>query len=109
MARPPKTPAPDPLEQVMETMLTGFKHTTQAIQDLRQQQAELEQRQKQQAKAAYHGMTGSGKSRYVAQLVEIEKEREERGAQARVAETLDLSPGRITQLLNSDKNRKNGK
>ena len=109
MARQPKTPAPDPLEQVMETMLTGFKHTTQAIQDLRQQQAELEQRQKQQAKAAYHGMTGSGKSRYVAQLVEIEKEREERGAQARVAETLDLSPGRITQLLNSDKNRKNGK
>lgn len=109
MARPPKTPTPDPLEQVMETMITGFKHTTQAIQDLRQKQAELEQRQKQQAKAAYHGMTGSGKSRYVAQLVEIEKEREERGAQARVAETLDLSPGRITQLLSSDKNRKNGK
>lgn len=109
MARRPKTSAPDPLEQVMETMISGFKHTTQAIQDLREQQAELEQRQKQQAKAAYHGMTGSGKSRYVTQLVEIEKERGVRGAQARVAETLDLSPGRITQLLNSDKNRKNGK
>lgn len=109
MAKPSNTPAPDPLEQVMETMLTGFKHTTQAIQDLREQQAELEQRQKQQAKAAYHGMTGSGKSRYVAQLVEVEKEREARGAQARVAETLDLSPGRITQLLKSEKNRKNGK
>lgn len=109
MSRTPKTPIIDPLAQVMETVVQGFKHTTQAIQELRDQQADLELRQKQQAKAAYQGMTGSGKSRYVAKLVEIEEERESRGAKARVAETLDLSRGRITQLLNSDKNRKNGK
>lgn len=109
MAKSPKTEVPDPLEKVMEAMVTGFKHTTEAIQDLRDQQAELEKRQKQQAKAAYHGMTGSGKSRYAAELVEIEKEIDPRGAQARVAETLDVTPGRITQLLKSDKNRKNGK
>jgi len=99
----------DPLEQVMSIVLEGFKKTTESIQDLRAQQAELELKQRQQAKAAYHGMTGSGKSRYVQQLVEIEKKNEERGAQARVAETLELSAGRITQLLNSEKNRKNGK
>lgn len=109
MAKSPKAVAPDPLEKVMEAMVAGFKHTTEAIQALRDQQAELEKRQKQQAKAAYLGMTGSGKSRYAAELVEIEKERDLRGAQARVAETLDVTPGRITQLLKSDKNRKNGK
>ncbi|MDD4914621.1 MAG: hypothetical protein PHW13_06250 [Methylococcales bacterium] len=109
MARQSNTPTPDPLAQVMQTVIMGFKQTTEAIQALRDQQADLELRQKQHAKAAYHGMTGSGKSRYVAQLVDIEKAIEPRGAQARVAETLDLTAGRITQLLNSDKNRKNGK
>ncbi|WP_205125733.1 hypothetical protein [Pseudoalteromonas sp. A757] len=108
MARKDQTPT-DPLEKVMEAMVTGFKHTSEAIQNLRDQQADLEKRQKQQAKAAYQGMTGSGKSRYVAELVEIEKENGERGAQARVAETLEITPGRVTQLLKSDKNRKNGK
>lgn len=54
-------------------------------------------------------MTGSGKSRYVAKLVEIEKQNGPRGAQARVAETLGLTPGRITQLLKSEKNCKNSK
>lgn len=110
MARPPKkTPVPDPLEALMETMVTGFKHTTDAIQQLRDQQAELEKSQKQQAKAVYQGMTGNGKSRYTAELVKIEKEKEPRGAQARVAETLDVTASRITQLLKSDKNRQNGK
>lgn len=109
MAKPPKNLISDPLTQVMETVLMGFKQTTEAIQTLRDQQAELEKRQKLHAKAAYHAMTGSGKSRYVEQLVEIEKEVDPRGAQARVAETLELSPGRITQLLTSEKNRKNGK
>lgn len=109
MSKPLNSPEYDPLEQVMETMFEGFKHTTKAIQDLREKQAKLELTQKQQAKAAYHGMTGSGKARYVAQLVEIEKENNPRGAQARVADTLDLTPARITQLLNSEKNRKNGK
>lgn len=100
---------PDPLEQVMAIVIEGFKKTTESIQDLRAQQVELELKQKQQAKAAYHGMTGSGKSRYVAKLVEIEKANNPRGAQTRVAETLELSTGRITQLLQSEKNRKNGK
>jgi len=106
-----KTPPaqPDPLEQVMATVIQGFQMTTASIQELRDQQASLEQRLKQQARAAYHGMTGSGKSRYTSELVKIESEQNPRGAQARVAETLGVSPGRITQLLNSDKNRKNGK
>ncbi|WP_411705276.1 hypothetical protein [Edaphovirga cremea] len=106
-----KTPLaqPDPLEQVMATVIQGFQMTTASIQELRDQQASLEQRLQQQARAAYHGLTGSGKSRYTSELVKIESEHNPRGAQARVAETLGVSPGRITQLLNSDKNRKNGK
>jgi predicted XRE-type DNA-binding protein len=99
----------DPLEQVMKVVIEGFRHTTQAIQDLREQQEKLEQRQQEHARAAYDGMTGSGKSRYVSKLVEIERAIEEKGAQARVASTLDLSAGRISQLLNSEKNKKNGK
>lgn len=99
----------DPLKMVMDTVLEGFRHTTDAIQDLRNRQQMLEDRQKLQARAAYHGMTGSGKARYTSELVEIEKGVESRGAQARVAETLGVTPGRITQLLRSDKNRKNGK
>lgn len=102
-------PEIDPLEQIMSTVVAGFKMTTDAIQDLKTQQVALEKKQQQQAKAAYHGMTGSGKARYVAELVKIEKENTPRGAQARVAETIEVSPGRITQLLKSDKNRKNGK
>jgi len=101
MARPSQSP--DPLEQVMSIVVEGFKKTTESIQDLRAQQEKLELKQKQQAKAAYHGMTGSGKSRYVSKLVEIEKQNGARGAQARVAETLELTPGRITQLLKSEK------
>lgn len=107
MAKPPVQP--DPLEQVMVTVVQGFKMTTDAIQALRTQQANLEQKLQQQARAAYHGMTGSGKSRYAMELVKIESAHNSRGAQARVAETLGVTPGRITQLLNSDKNRKNGK
>lgn len=99
----------DPLEQVMRVVVEGFRHTTEAIQDLRDKQARLQEQQKEQARAAYNGMTGSGKSRYVTKLVEIERDKEEKGAQARVADMLDLSPGRISQLLNSAKNRKNGK
>ena len=100
---------PDPLEQVMATVIQAFKVTTEAIQDLRDQQANLNQKLQQQARAAYQGMTGSGKSRYVAELVKIESETNPRGAQARVAEALGVTPGRITQVLNSEKNRKNGK
>ncbi|HBC3388109.1 hypothetical protein QQA20_25210 [Vibrio parahaemolyticus] len=104
--------SPDPLEQIMTTVVAGFKKTTDAIRELKDKQEALELQQKQQAKAAYHGMTGSGKSRYVAELVEIEKQKDPentRGAQKRVADTLDISAPRVTQLLKSDKNRKNGK
>lgn len=103
------TPNIDPLQQVMATVVEGFKHTTAAIGQLREKQVELEEQQKQQARAAYHGMTGSGKSRYASELVKIEREKDPRGAQSRVAQLLDVTPGRITQLLSSDKNRKNGK
>jgi hypothetical protein len=92
----------------MKVVVEGFRHTTQAIQDLRDKQARIEQTQKEHAKAAYNGMTGSGKSRYVGKLVEIEKANEEKGAQARVAQLLDLTPGRVSQLLSSEKNRRNG-
>lgn len=103
------TPNIDPLQQVMATVVEGFKHTTEAIQQLREKQVELEEQQKQQARAVYHGMTGSGKARYASELVKIEREKDPRGAQSRVAQLLDVTPGRITQLLSSDKNRKNGK
>ncbi|WP_200348935.1 hypothetical protein [Halochromatium glycolicum] len=93
---------PDPLEHMMATVVEGFRQTTEAIHTLRQEQ-------KEQAQAAYQGMTGSGKSRYVSKLVEIERAKESRGAQSRVADTLGISEGRVSQLLNSDKNRKNGK
>lgn len=99
----------DPLVQAMKVVVEGFAHTTQAIQDLRDQQAKLVQQQQNQARAAYNGMTGSGKARYVDKLVEIERSNGEKGAQARVADMLDLSAGRVSQLLNSEKNRKNGK
>lgn len=92
----------DPLENMMAMMVEGFRATTTEIQALKV-------KQKQQTIAAYHGMTGSGKSRYVSKLVEIEAAQEPRGAQARVADMLDLSEGRISQLLSSDKNRRNGK
>lgn len=100
---------PDPLEQVMAVVVEGFKKTTEAIQSLRDQQAELAEQQKQYTKAAYHGMTGSGKSRFVSELVAIERAKDPRGAQSRVADLIEVSEGRISQLLNSDKNRKNGK
>ena len=99
----------DPLEQAMKVVIEGFKHTTQAIQDLRDKQSKMEETQKEHAQAAYNGMTGSGKSRYVSKLVEIEKAKEERGAQARVAQLLDVTPGRVSQLLSSEKNRLTGR
>ena len=99
----------DPLEQMMSAVVEGFKHTAGAIQDLRNQQAALGQRQEQQARAAYQGMTGSGKSRYAAALVAIENEVNPRGAQTRAAATLGITPGRMSQLLSSEKNRNNGK
>lgn len=99
---PKRQTTPDPLENMMAMMVEGFRATTTEIQAMKA-------KQKQQSIAAYHGMTGSGKSRYVSKLVEIEAAQEPRGAQSRVADMLDISEGRVSQLLNSDKNRKNGK
>ncbi|WP_445286522.1 hypothetical protein [Variovorax atrisoli] len=109
MSRKDQDPNVDPLKLMMENMLEGFQRTTDAINALREKQAKLESQQKQQARAAYQGMTGSGKSRYVNELVKIEAAIDARGAQARVAELLELSPPRISQLIRSDKNRANGK
>ncbi|MFG0865163.1 hypothetical protein [Pseudomonas sp. FYR_7] len=109
MTKKPTNSQPDPLEQVMATVIQGFQMTTASIQELRDRQTNLEQQLQQQARAAYHGMTASGKSRYASELVKIESEINPRGAQARVAETLGVTPGRVTQLLSSEKNRKNGK
>jgi hypothetical protein len=103
----------DPFEAMMKNTIEGFKHTTQAIQDLRAKHEKLEQKLErklqEQAQAAYDGMTASGKSRFTARLVEIEEKTDKKGAKARVAETLNVSPARISQLLRSEKNRKNGK
>lgn len=92
MARPMR----DPAEAMMEATLKSFHHVKVAIDAV---QAD----QKIQAKATYGALTSSGKSRYVSELTAAYE------SQARVAELLDLSPGRICQLVNSEKNRKNGK
>lgn len=109
MARPEN----DPFEAWMKNTLEGFKHTAQAIQDLRIKHEKLEQKLEKKlqdhARAAYDGMTASGKSRFVTRLVEIEQAADEKGAKVRVAETLSVTPARISQLLRSEKNRKNGK
>lgn len=97
-------------EMIMSTVISGFRHVTNKLLEIEATQKEMREQQQKFAQAAYQGMTGSGKSRYVATLVSMEEEAgRQRGAKARVAKTLDLTPGRITQLLNSDKNRKNGK
>lgn len=107
---PPKTPSSnEPLELMMSVVVDGFQRVADSMHEIKAEQAKLSDIQKQQSKAAYHAFTGCGKARYVGMLVEIESQTNPRGARARVAQTLDLTPARITQLLNSDKNRKNGK
>ncbi len=49
----------------------------------------MKKTQTDHARATYGALPSSGKSRYVASLVETS------GSQAEVAELLDLSPGRI--------------
>lgn len=100
-------------EMIMQTVLAGFQAVTQRLEAIEASHAKerdkAREEHQQHARATYQGMTGSGKSRYVAAMVDLERKNGERGAQARVAKTLDLTPGRIAQLLSSDKNRKNGK
>lgn len=81
---------------MMDVTLQGFQKVKEALDA-------LEEIQTTQARATYSGLTGSGKSRYVQAMVDAV------GSQAKVADMLDLSPGRISQLVKSEKNRKNGK
>ena len=105
MGAPNQTP--DPLQQVMATVVAGFQQTTAIIQQVQQQ---LQQQLQNQTRAAYSGMTASGRTRFVGSLVQQEIEANgERGAQARVANTLNLTPGRVSQLVNSPRNRENGR
>lgn len=85
----------DPAAMMMEATLKGFQHVNVAL-------AAVQEVQKIQAKATYQGLTGSGKSRYVSELAKAY------GGQSPVADLLDLSRGRISQLVNSEKNKKNG-
>jgi hypothetical protein len=77
--------------------------TLKGIEEARKTADATQKAQRIQAKATYDGLTSGGKSRFVNNLTEAY------GSQARVADELDLSPGRISQLVNSEKNRKNGK
>lgn len=88
--------AKEPVEALMNATLEGFKHVNEAIKA-------VHQAQKVQAKATYSGLTGAGKARYVTELASSYN------SQAQVAELLDLSKGRISQLVNSEKNKKNGR
>ncbi|WP_445005154.1 hypothetical protein [Halomonas mongoliensis] len=86
----------DPTTALLEATMQGFRHVHQAIE-------QVQEEQRQQARATYKGLTSSGKARYAAALVD------EMGSQAEVARTLKLTPGRINQLVKSHKNRQNGK
>lgn len=86
----------DPSEMMMEVTLEGFRQAKAAMDAIKLQQTN-------QARATYSALTSSGKSRYVASLTETS------GSQAEVAELLDLTAGRISQLVRSERNRKNGK
>jgi hypothetical protein len=93
MGRQAKT---DPVDALMQATLDGFKQVNEVVKIVRQEQKIL-------TKATYDGLTGSGKARFVTQLVDAY------GSQNEVAKTLDLTAGRISQLVNSEKNKQNGK
>lgn len=86
----------DPSEMMMAVTLEGFKQAKAAMDIIKENQTN-------QARATYKALTSSGKSRYVASLSKTSE------SQAEVAELLDLSPGRISQLVRSERNRQNGK
>jgi hypothetical protein len=100
---------PDPLQQVMDTVVAGFAQTTAAIREVQNRQQVLETQLQDQARAAYSGMTASGRARFVDTMVNQERAVNQYGAQARVATRLGLTPGRVSQLVNSARNRENGR
>lgn len=91
-----KASLPDPATAMMEATMEGFRQVKIAIDA-------VQEAQKIQARATYKGLTGHGKARYVNELVQAH------GSQVQVANLLDLSPGRINQLVHSEKNLRNGK
>lgn len=86
----------DAIRALTEVTIKGFEQIVQALDDTREAQGKV-------ARATYNGLTSSGKSRYVASLVK------EVGSQAEVSRMLNITPGRVSQLMKSEKNRKNGK
>ncbi len=89
-------PKEDPSVLMMNATLQGFTQAKAAMD-------QLKERQQAVAIATYKGMTSNGKSRYVSELVTA------LGSQSEAATFLRLSPGRISQVIGSSKNRKNGK
>ncbi|HBE9154489.1 MULTISPECIES: hypothetical protein [Serratia] len=89
-------PETDAIKALKDATMIGFGKVEEAL-------TQLKETQSKHARATYQGMTSSGKSRYVAALVA------EVGSQAEVSRMLNLTPGRINQLVKSEKNRKNGK
>lgn len=86
----------DPAILMMEATLQGFAQAKAAMDQMKETQQAV-------AIATYKGMTSSGKSRYVAELVQT------LGSQSEAAGFLKLTPGRISQLVGSEKNKANGR
>ena len=101
---------PNPLQQVMDVTIQGFAKATEALaevhaehQRLRDEQVRMAKQHRDVSIANYKAHTSSGKARMATELVQVF------GSQAGAAEYLGLTKGRICQLVNSDKNRKNGR
>ena len=86
-------------EYALNQMVSSYSRATKDMEELKLRMTALSREQSVNARAAYRSMAASGRVIYVAKLVEIEKTINQRGAQARVAKCLDLSPGRINQIL----------
>jgi CRP-like cAMP-binding protein len=101
---------PKPLEMIMDVTMQGFAQVKQAMEELQAEQQRLRDEQVRMAiqsrgvtVANYKAHTASGKARMASELVQVF------GSQAGAAEYLGVTPGRISQLVNSEKNRKNGR
>jgi hypothetical protein len=102
----------NPNQQLVVLLHAAGTAMTQMATKIGEMQTSLANTQKTQAqfiRASYQAHTACGKSRLVAELVREAEKDNPSTARAEVAKLLQLSPSRISQLLNSDKNRKNGK
>lgn len=102
----------NPNQQLVVLLHAAGTAMTQMATKIGEMQTSLANTQKTQTqfiRASYQAHTGCGKSRLVAELVREAEKDNPSTARAEVAKLLQLSPSRISQLLNSDKNRKNGK